>query len=54
MRVLHCSYGKRTLDTQFIERLQAAGVPEAQAKALAEAQKDVFAEALRPVANAQI
>ena len=36
-----------TFDTlKFVERLKAAGVPEAQAKALAEAQKDVFAEAL--------
>ena len=36
-----------TFDTlKFVERLKAAGIPEAQAKALAEAQRDVFAEAL--------
>ncbi len=36
-----------TFDTlKFVERLKAAGVPEAQAKAFAEAQREVFAEAL--------
>jgi len=36
-----------TFDTlKFVERLKAAGIPEAQAKAFAEAQRDVFAEAL--------
>jgi len=36
-----------TFDTlKFVERLKAAGIPEAQAKAMAEAQRDVFAEAL--------
>lgn len=36
-----------TFDTlKFVERLKAAGIPEAQAKAEAEALQSVFAEAL--------
>lgn len=35
-----------TFDTfQFVERLEQAGMPRAQAAALAQAQKDLFAEA---------
>jgi len=36
-----------TFDTlKFVEKLKAAGIPEAQAKAMAEAQRETFAEAL--------
>jgi len=36
-----------TFDTlKFVERLEQAGVPRAQAAAIAEAQRDVFSEAL--------
>jgi hypothetical protein len=36
-----------TFDTlKFVERLEKAGMPRAQAAALAEAQKEVFSEAL--------
>jgi DNA-binding transcriptional MerR regulator len=31
---------------KFVERLKAAGLPEAQAKAISDAQRDVFNEAL--------
>ncbi len=36
-----------TFDTlKFVEKLTAAGIPEAQAKAIAEAQREVFADTL--------
>ncbi|MGH8531566.1 MAG: DUF1640 domain-containing protein [Gammaproteobacteria bacterium] len=36
-----------TFDTlKFVERLKAAGVPEAQAKAMAEAQQDALSESV--------